>query len=110
MALESEFLSEIQERLVRSFLDMLILMKLRQSTMSGYDIVKFISKRFHLFISSGTVYSTLYHSEMQGLTESAESRRKRIYTLTNEGEERVKMFLKSKDKILGLVLDLFMGS
>jgi len=108
--LESEFLSEMQKRLVRNFLDMLILMKLRQNAMSGYDLVKFISKRFDLFISSGTIYSLLYYSERQGLTESIESRRKRVYNLTNEGEERVKRFLKSKDKILGLILDLFAGA
>lgn len=89
---------------------MLILMKLRQNPMSGYDLVKFFSKRFHLFISSGTVYSTLYYSERQGLTESTEDRRKRVYTLTDEGEERVKTFLKAKDKILALVLELFIGS
>jgi DNA-binding PadR family transcriptional regulator len=108
--LESEFPTEIEKRLVRSFLDMLILMKLRQNAMSGYDLVKFISKRFPLFISSGTIYSTLYRSERRGYTESTEGGRKRVYTLTEKGEERVKMFLKSKAKILSFVGDFFIGS
>ena len=108
--MESEFLSEMRERLVKEFLDMLILMKLRQNTMSGYEIVKFIPKRFNLLISSGTMYYTLQCLERDGFIESTKGRRSRTYDLANQGEERVKMFLQSKNKILGLVVDLFMSS
>ena len=108
--MECEFLSEIQERLVRSFLDVLIMMELRNTAMSGYDLGKSISKKFRLFISPGTVYSTLYYSERRGLTESIEGPRKRVYILTNEGEKKVKMFLQSQNKILELLRSLFASS
>ena len=77
--------------------------------MSGYDLVRFISKRFPLFISSGTIYSILYSSERQGYTESTDGGRKRVYSLTEKGEERVKMFLESKEKIFSFVGEFFMG-
>lgn len=110
MGLESEFLDEMRERLVKSFLDMLVLMKLRKEPMSGYDFVKLIPNRFHLLVSSGTVYSILYYLERKGFIEGSESSgTKRVYNLTLKGEERVKMFLESKDKILGQLLDLFLG-
>ena len=104
---ESELLDEMHERVVKGFLDMLILMSLRRNAMSGYDFVKFISNRFRLLISSGTIYSTLYYLERKGLIEGSDDQRKRAYNLTNDGKEKVKMFLESKDKFLDLILDLF---
>lgn len=110
MTLEFEFLSEMRERLVKDFLDMLILMKLRRKNRSGYEIVKYIPERFHLLISTGTIYYTLQCLEREGFIKSTKGHRSRVYGLTNQGEERIKMFLESKNKILGLVVDFFIGS
>jgi len=107
--LESEILVEMNKRIVADFLDMLILLKLRNGSLNGYDTVSYIRKRFNTLISSGTVYSCLCRLERDELIKEEGSERKRVFTLTQKGEERVKTLLSMRDKILGLVVNLFIG-
>lgn len=106
---ESELLNEMHERLVKDFLDMLILMRLMKGPMSVYDLVKFVLNRFNLLNSSELVHSSLSYLEREEFIKSTEDLGKKVYNLTSRGEERVKVFLKSKEKVLGLVLNLFIG-
>jgi len=99
----------MNEKIVKSFLDLLILAKLRREPMSGYDFVTFINKDFHILVSPGTVYSTLVHMERDGLVRGTGTQRKRVYVLTNKGKETIEAILSSREKILGLVLNLFLG-
>ncbi|MFZ0965335.1 MAG: hypothetical protein WAN82_01745, partial [Candidatus Bathyarchaeia archaeon] len=64
--MESEILMEMHRRVITNFLDILLLLKLRNGSFSGYDIISYIHKRFDMLISSGTVYSCLYHLERDG--------------------------------------------
>jgi len=107
--LELKILDQMHRRIVKDFLDMVILMELRKRSMSGYDIIDFVRSKFHILISSGTVYSYLYFLERNGLIRGEMAQRRRVYTLTEQGKERVKAFLNSKDKILGLMVNLFVG-
>lgn len=99
----------MHRRIVKNFLDMLILLELRDSSLSGYDVISFIHKRFNVLVSSGTVYSCLYHLEREGLIRGEWAQRKRVYKLTEKGSRTVNTLLKMKDKILGLVVNLFIG-
>jgi len=107
--LESEILNQMDRRIVKNFLDMVILMELRKRSMSGYDVVAFVHNKFQMLLSSGTVYSYLYFLERNGLIKGEWAQRRRVYTLTERGKENVKIFLNAKGKILGLVLNLFVG-
>ena len=107
--MESEILIGMHRRVVTNFLDVLILLKLRNGSFSGYDIISYIHKRFDMPISSGTVYSCLYHLERDGLIKGELVQRKRVYTLAEKGRETVKTILGMRDKILGLVLNIVMG-
>jgi len=107
--MESEILMEMHRRVVTNFLDVLILLKLRNASLSGYDIISYVHKRFDMLISSGTVYSCLYHLERDGLIKGELVQRKRVYMLTEKGRETVKTILGMKDKILGLVVNIFIG-
>jgi len=107
--MESEILMKMNRRIVTNFLDVSILLKLRNGSFSGYDIISYIHKRFDMLISSGTVYSCLYHLERDGLIKGELVQRKRVYTLAEKGRETVKTILGMKDKILGLVLNIVMG-
>ena len=109
LELESEILDQVHKRIVRSFLDIVILMELRKHPMGGYDAISFINNKFHILLSSGTIYSNLYFLEINGLAKGEEIQGRKVYTLTEQGEETVKAFLNSKDKILGMVLNLFVG-
>jgi len=77
-------------RMVKSFLDAIVLDKLRErdNPISGYDVVTFIHKKFYILVSSGTVYALLYSMERDGLIRGMWSQRKRVYTLTEKGEEK----------------------
>jgi len=107
--LESEILDQMHTRIVKNFLDMVIMMELRKRSMSGYDVIAFIHNKFHMLMSTGTVYSCLYFLERNGLIRGEQDQRRRVFTLTEQGEETIKAFLSSKAKILGLMLDLFIG-
>lgn len=104
-----EILRIMHKRIVKHFLDMLILFELRGNTLGGYDIISFVHKRYDVLLSSGTVYSCLHFLEREGLIESRWVRRKKTYRLTAKGNQVVETLLKMKDKILGLVLNLFIG-
>lgn len=102
-------LVQLHRIIVKNFLDFIILMELRKRSMSGYDVVSFIHGKFHMLLSLGTAYSHLYILERNGLIESKWVLRKRVYRLTERGKVTVKAFLAAEDKILGLMLNLFVG-
>jgi len=107
--LEAEILEKMNERITKSFMDVLILAQLRSGPMSGYDLITFIHRKFGILVSSGTVYSTLYHMERDGLIEGRWSQRKRVYVLTDKGKETLRVIFNLKEKILGLILNLFIS-
>lgn len=106
--MEAEILNEFHERFVRSFIDILILAELKKrNPMSGYDVITFIHKKFHLLMSSGTVYNILYSLERRELIKSIQTSRKRVYKLTDKGAETINIILKGKEEIKSLMTKLF---
>jgi DNA-binding PadR family transcriptional regulator len=89
--LESEVLKSMRERLLKDFMDVLIMARLRNNDMSGYDVIAYIHNKFNILISSGTVYSLLYSMERDGLIKGKRNNRKRTYTLTGKGKETIKV-------------------
>lgn len=106
MALETNVIEKMHRRIVKSFLDVLVLAELRKNVMSGYDIIGFIHSKFRMLVSSGTVYSLLYSMERKGLIRGRWDQKKRIYMLTEKGEEIVKAILNANNEIQSLVKSL----
>jgi DNA-binding PadR family transcriptional regulator len=106
--LESEILDKMHKRIVQDFLDLVILLELEKHPLNGDDLVSFVRNKFHISLSLGTVYSYLYALERGGLVKS-EYAQKKIYTLTDRGRETVRVLPNIKAKILGLMLNLFVG-
>ncbi|MGD6853113.1 MAG: PadR family transcriptional regulator [Candidatus Bathyarchaeia archaeon] len=79
--------NETHERMIRAFLDILILVKLEHKSMNGYEITAFIIKKFGITISTSVVYSTLYSMERDGLVKGDCNRRGRVYELTSKGNK-----------------------
>jgi len=95
---------QLYERLVKSFMDIIVLKELRNGdSICGHDIRALIHKRFHIFISSGTIYSLLYFMERSGLIEGMMTGRKRVYRLTEKGKEKLENVSESSDKIVLLI-------
>ena len=78
---------KIKERIVSSFLDYIVLGHyLKGGTFSGYDVLQFIHQQYGFFISTGTVYSTLYSMERNGLLGGLDSAKKRLFNVTDKGK------------------------
>jgi DNA-binding PadR family transcriptional regulator len=99
-------MKKMHERIIKNFLDIIVLAELRNRPMSGYDVIAYIHNKFHLLVSSGTVYSLLYSLERKGLIQGAWKERKRIYKLTEKGQKTIKTILNANDKIRALLLAL----
>lgn len=106
MVLETNVIEKIHRRIIKSFLDVLVLAELRKNVMSGYDIIGFIHSKFRMLVSSGTVYSLLYSMERKGLIRGRWDQKKRIYMLTEKGEEIIKAILNANNEIQSLVKSL----
>ena len=99
-------LKRMHRRIIKNFLDVLILAELRNGSMSGYDVIAYIHNKHRLLVSSGTVYSLLYSLERDGLIAGAWNQRKRVYKLTDKGEETIKAIMSANDRIQLLMSSL----
>jgi len=104
--LSSDSLRKMHERIVKSFMDIFILAEVSDGSLSGYDLVGLIHKRFNLLMSSGTIYSILYSLERDGLVKGQWTERRRAYTLTEKGLKALQGFSDTYDIIHGFIVNL----
>lgn len=104
--MEGKILKKMHERIIKNFMDIIILAELRSGPLSGYDVISFIHNKFHLLVSSGTVYSLLYSLERNGLIEGVWNERKRVYKLTDKGIKTIETILCANDKITSFMTGL----
>lgn len=100
---ERKILRDIHERIIKNFMDIIILAELRNGPISGYDVISLIHNKFNLLVSSGTVYSLLYSLERNGLIQGTWDERKRVYKLTDKGAKTIETILNSNDKVKNFV-------
>jgi DNA-binding PadR family transcriptional regulator len=104
MFLQSKILMEIHRSMIKNFLDMLILAKLRNSgPLSGYDMIEFIHKKFGMLVSPGTIYAVLYSMERKELIKGEMTQGKRTYVLTGQGSDAISAILKLQEEIQGFL-------
>lgn len=103
--LEKKILREMRERVVRSLLDVIVLVKLQEkaATLGGYDLMELVNEEFGVLMSAGTVYAFLYSMERDGLIEAKVTKSKRLYMLTEKGENKIKTISELSSNILDLV-------
>jgi len=104
--LESKILDELNERVIKSFLDIVVMAKLKSEEFSGYDFISFINKQFDMLISAGTVYSLLYSLERKQLIEGSGEERRRTYKLTEKGNQTIDTILREHSKIEGFMANI----
>ena len=94
-------MKDMRRALVRHFLDVITLNNIRNhGPLSGYDVVELIQAKFNFLVSPGSVYSLLYSLERDGLVRSEFVEGKRVFKLTEKGEEYIKTVVQSKEEIL----------
>jgi DNA-binding PadR family transcriptional regulator len=104
--LEGRILKKMHERIIKNFMDIIIMAELRTGPLSGYDVISYIHNKFHLLVSSGTVYSLLYSLERNDLVEGTWNERKRTYKLTEKGEKTIETILNANDKIKNFMANI----
>lgn len=81
---------ELQVKLTKGLLDMIVLQLLNEQPMHGYEIITKIRKSLGVYLGPSTVYPLLNALEKKGYVTSKwnmESERPRkVYKLTNEGQ------------------------
>jgi len=96
----------MHERIVKSFMDVFILAEVSDGSLSGYDLVGIIHKKFNLLMSSGTIYSILYSLERDELVKGRWTERRRAYTLTEKGLKALQDFSNAYDTIHGFIVSV----
>jgi DNA-binding PadR family transcriptional regulator len=95
----SKLTEKLHKRVIQNFMDILILAEMKKGALSGYDVIAIIHKRFGILMSSGTIYSLLYSLERDGLIRGVWNQRKRVYALTENGEQNIKTITKANNEI-----------
>jgi len=104
--LEGKILKKMHERIIKNFMDIIILAELRNRPMSGYDVISFIHNKFRLLVSSGTVYSLRYSLERNGLITGTCNERKRVYKHTEKGMKTIETMLTANDQIKSFITNI----
>ena len=85
MALLDSTAEKLHKQTIKSLIDTIILTGLKNKTMSGYDVISYIHRRFGVLLSSGTVYSHLYGLERDDLILGKYFDKKRVYEISEKG-------------------------
>jgi len=106
--LDSEIVKQIEDRLIKDFLDVLILVELAKGRpLGGRDIIMLVNNKFGTLLSAGTVYSVLYSMEREGIIASGSEGKRKVYLLTDKGKENIKAISGARQEIMTLVTKLF---
>ncbi len=80
---------EVQNKLMKGLLDLVILQFLNSNPMHGYQIISSIRKNFGVYFGPSTVYPLLNGLAKKGYIKSqwdlSNERPRKVYQLTNEG-------------------------
>jgi PadR family transcriptional regulator PadR len=81
---------EVQVKLMKGLLDMILLQFLSSQPMHGYQIITKIRKTFGVYFGPSTIYPLLNTLEKKGYVKSewnmSSERPRKVYKLTNEGQ------------------------
>lgn len=102
----SKFLEKFRERVVKNFMDILVLTEIKKGSLTGYDVIRLIHRRFDVLVSAGTAYSLLYSLERDGLIKGVWNQRKRVYKLTKKGEGDIEVITKANVEIQNLLKNI----
>ena len=81
---------EVQVKLMKGLLDLIVLQFLSTQPMHGYQIIIKIRKSFGVYFGPSTIYPLLGALEKKGFVHSewnmSSERPRKVYKLTNEGQ------------------------
>lgn len=87
------------KRLVSGFLDFIVLYHFQQEIFSAYDVTQLVNRRLNILLSPGTIYSTLYSMQREGLLESYNIPNKRVFKASEKGLKINKLIRTNADMV-----------
>jgi len=94
----------VNERMVKSFLDLFVLSLLDNGGKHGYEIMRELKTKTGAHIGAGTLYPLLYELEERRLVAgewvSPTRRSRRVYRITDQGEKYLDQSFNGIDKLL----------
>ena len=82
---------EVQIKLMRGLLDLVVMQFLKAQPMHGYQIIANLRKQFGVYFGPSTIYPMLSAMEEDGYIKSQwdleNDRPRKVYNITHEGEE-----------------------
>ncbi len=87
------------KKLIRSFLDIIVISHFQQEPFSARDVIEFVFGRFGIFLSSRTVYSILHSMEREQLLASHDVAGKREFRATEKGLHRTELLMNPNETI-----------
>jgi PadR family transcriptional regulator PadR len=86
----NNYQKEVQTKLTKGLLDLIILQYLDKESMHGYQLITKIRKGFGVYFGPSTIYPLLGTLEKKGFVNSEwnmnSERPRKVYKLTNEGK------------------------
>ena len=102
-SISKDVTNKLQKKAVKSLMDVIMLAELKNRSMTGYDMIISVNRKFGIIISSGTVYSHLYALERDETVSTVQSNGKRTYALTEKGVEHLKLSFNLIKKTLNSI-------
>lgn len=90
---------KVRLRFIKSALDILTLLSLKQSSVTGYEMMSGIYSKFGILLSPGTIYPVFKRLEKEGLVSAVEEGRKRLYSITQAGDLVLKVAIEEYETI-----------
>ena len=106
--MENKCIKQIRRRIVKNFLDIIFLAELKKvQPQSAYALMNLVHRKFGFLISAGTVYALLYSMERKELVIGERTENKRIYRLTQKGNETINIIGKAKEEFFQYAKTVF---
>jgi DNA-binding PadR family transcriptional regulator len=105
-----EILKEMRERIVKSFLDVIVLAKMSETStpVSDHEITNFIQREFGAISSPASLSVLFYSCEKEGLITSSDFRKTKRYSLTTKGKNTLKIINREKPRIINSILEFLL--
>jgi len=106
--MENKCIKQMRRRIVKNFLDTIFLAELKRTQpQSAYALMNLVHRKFGFLISAGTVYALLYSMERKDLVIGEVIENKRIYRLTQKGNETINIIINAKKEFFQYAKTVF---
>jgi DNA-binding PadR family transcriptional regulator len=102
---EKSMVEEFWEKMIRAFLDLIIVDALRKQNMSAYGFVRYIHQKFSVLICPDTLYFAFNKLEAKGMIEAVKTEKSpfgkivKFYATTTKGVNWINQLLTERCEI-----------